>query len=157
MLRNHRAVITGVVTGVIVTVGAMSAYAFLRPAVDPIPQSIQRAATFSLYYPKDVPVDSHSMSLTNNGTLLTYTVQYQGATIYVSVQPRPHVFNIDTLSKQLSDPTQFLTAIGSAAVGELSNRRVGSVETSDSWIFVSSTLNTPSTTVASLLKQFTKA
>jgi hypothetical protein len=121
----------------------------------PFTKNLINSANFSIYYPKNMQIDESSIQFKPSTHLLIYTVHNGVELFYVSVQPRPNGFSFDSFNKQISDSTQFITSNGTATVGKLSGRQVGSLLTTGSWILVSTTLNTPTQDLGNLLRQLT--
>jgi hypothetical protein len=101
-----------------------------------------------LYYPTTLPaglsVVSNSFRIPETNTVV-FDIQSSGGLIAVSEQPRPSETQFDInnfYTNDVSNPTQFLTALGQATVGTLSTGKwFGSLLTDQTWIIVTAPAN----------------
>lgn len=130
-----------------------------RPAINPIPQNIQAAVTFPVYYPSELPTDyqiDQNSFQANNQAVLYSIIKTGSPSIAVSVQPKPNNFDFDDFHlKKLSGSKEIITLSGKAVVGVLGGRTVGSLAADKSWVLITAPNDVPTSEIETILKSLT--
>lgn len=108
---------------VIVVVFAAWLLQHRRPAVSPVPQQVQKAVNFPIYYPQpsQLPagysLDTTSFHMQDAGVVI-YSVEYAGQRLIFSEQAQPDHATIDKFTKTyIPLHTSLKTSVGEAQVG----------------------------------------
>lgn len=123
----------------------------LRQPPNPFPESIRKTTNYSLVYPSRSKINNDSIQ--KEAGVVSYTVNYMGSVLFVTLQPIPENFNFDEFEKTIEKPQILRTPLGKAVVGVRSERLIGSLHTDDSWVLITATKTTPQSDIEDLLQE----
>lgn len=155
--RRHKRLVIAVVALLIIA-GAIGAswYVFLRQT-DPFSADIKQSTKIGLYYPQNTPLDKHTISVTNGGQLVNYVAEQRDESIYIAIQQKPKAFEISAFENGLKNATRVSTDVGTAAVGTIGGRRVGSLATANDWILATAPETVSADTISAVLQRMVRA
>lgn len=130
---------------------------------DPIPESIQRSVSFSLYFPDSnklpfgYSLDKNSFS--SNGQAVLYTVNRGNTRLIFTIQSRPTNLQIQSFyTNHMPLHNNVNTPVGTAAIGVINNETVASLPTdSNAWILITAPINFNQNLLNQTLQSITKA
>jgi hypothetical protein len=132
------------------------------PAYDPVPNSVQLAVNFQIYYPDQskLPIgytlEVHSFSASNQAVV--YAIRNNlGQTLSVSVQSRPSAAQMSYFNTSIiALHTSLNTSIGTALIGAINSQTVVSLPVNKSWILITAPGDISQSKLKQVIESFKK-
>lgn len=130
------------VAGVVLVL--LGAWVVAKPYIlNPIPKEIRDQATFTLYYPEQLPkgyeIDEDSFDFKQEEQVVLYKLTAKGKpTIFIASQPKPDGFNFDEFAEtKLSNQKGVITPLGKGILATAEGSKLISLPTEKGWIIIS--------------------
>jgi hypothetical protein len=141
---------------VIIGLAYIFMYAHKTSRPGSIPKKIKESASFTLYYPTELPpgysVKQESFSQAT-AVLTYYAENSHGQKIFFSEQALPDKAAMDDFnSRALQNQTNISTNSGKASIGTLNNRTTGSLTASQTWVLITASDDSARTAITDALR-----